>query len=232
MTRAPQIDKAGPIRRGPPVSIVFVGVVANITQLVQLLALPLHPVALVGLGFTVLGGILLAAGRSFGWILMMFWAASVVSAPLVFDAPLWPVLGGALVVGALITQSARGYCFGRLPGSGVSIHPVAAERELTGRLRDSLFRFEEAVAPFRIRRALENHVPRSWLRRRNVFLFFLVATFVLLPLSGIFGRLDRNSGHGDLLVDVAYHVVSVSSTLALLGLIVTIFLILRTMVVR
>lgn len=214
---------------GPPGSVVLASVVANACQLVQILAIPIHPIALVGLGFTVVGGLLLVSGRSLGWFLTMFWAASVISAPILFDAALWPALVGVFVVGMLAMPDARKYCLGPSRASATSIHPILTERKLVARMPEVMWNIE-VTAPTRIRRSVEKRVPRSWLRRRNVFLFFLGSTLVLLPLSGLAGKLDRGSGRGDPLVDVAYHVVSFFSTLALIGMIVTLFLMLRTLV--
>ncbi len=227
-----QNELAKSIRVGPPGSVMVVVVMASVCQLGRLLILPVNPVALVGLGFTVIGGTLLIVRSPFGWFLMMFWGVSTLSSPLVFDAPWWPVLAGAFVVAALISPSARGWCLGRSVTMVGSIHPIAAERDLAARLRDFLYSFEEAVRPSRLREELVRRVPNSWLRSRNLFWFFFLANLVLLPLTGIVGRLDRNSGGSDPLVDVAYHVVSVLSTLSLLGLIVVVFLILRTVILR
>jgi hypothetical protein len=210
----------GTDRKGlwPPGAVVVAGVAACLCQIGQLLTVSFHAVALIGAGVTVLGVLLLVAASPVGWYLMMFWAAAAVAGPFVFASPKWAVLAGVVVAGALTTRRARSYCLGPSPASAASVHPVRPERKLAARLTEVVYRIEGAVAPSRIRRLVEERLPRSWLRTRNLFLFFLGATLILLPVSGAVGKLDRN------------HVAAVSSTLALLGLIVVGFRMLRAVI--
>jgi hypothetical protein len=207
--------------RSLPNSVLLAGAVPSVCQLVQLVVLSPKLIAIVGLGLTVAGALLLAARSSLGWFLTMFWAASVVAAPFLFAAPLWPAFAGVLVASALMTSTARACCFRSTPISGVADNSVAEGRMLADRISKGRYAIAESMTPSQISRLVEEHIPRSFLSRRNVFLFFLGATFILLPLSGVLTKLHRGSGHSDPLVDIGYHLISVCSTLAQLGLIVT-----------
>lgn len=207
-----------------PVWLAVMGITGG--QVIQLAESSFRAADLLGLGIAAGAAFLLIRGTAAGWILAAFWAASEASAPFVFGAPIWFGVVGIGVALALVTRSARGYCFGAGHGTPPLGEPVVVERVISSRTSQ----VERAARDGGVWINVRNRLRAAHISNRYLFLGFLLGTLVLLPATGLLGRLNRGSGRGNLFVDVSYHVVVVASTLTQIGLIVTLVLIVRAAV--
>jgi len=201
--------------------LAAVGIVGS--QVIQLAMSSFRAVDLVGLGIAAGAAVLLIRGASAGWILAAFWAASEVSAPFVFGSADWIAVIGLGVALALATKSARGYCYGVAHGSAPFDEPVALERITPSGASQG----ERPARDGGVWTKVRNRPTAAHFNNKYSFFGFLFGILVLLPATGLLGRLNRGSGRGNLFVDVSYHVVSVASTLVQIGFILTLVLIAR-----
>lgn len=208
---------------GVPDSVWVAGIGIVVAQLIQLAGLSFQALELVSLGIAIGASLLLIRGTVAGWALAAFWAASEVSAPLAFGAPVW-VAGVGLGVGLMLgTGSARAYCFTGRQGATASGRPSSGNQDGVSHAS----RVSDGPKEDRAGRSIWTRLSTIRISKKYAFLGFLLATLVLLPADGLLGRLHRGSGRGNVLVSVSFHAVGVASTLAQLGLIVLIVLLVR-----
>jgi hypothetical protein len=211
-----------------PVFLAAVAIVGG--QLGRLVETSYQPTEWVGVGIAVIAVLLLIDGMRAGWIVAAFWAASAVSGPFVFGSPIWIGVVGLVVGLALGTKGARGYCFNDSSGTLVSRGDKSADHLHTSAIAPHVL--DAAVDAGGYWGYLSRHLPLVRISRKFAFFGFLVGTLVLLPATGLLGRLDRGSGRGNFLVDITYHVVVFVETVTQIGLLVTLVLIVRAAIDR
>jgi hypothetical protein len=188
-----------------------------------------HAEGLLSLGLVIATALLLLRGTAVGWWLAMFWAVANSSAPFVFGSPIWIAVVGLGVALALITRSAREYCFTTHRSASVASAPAAIGRDISvhaSRAADMAAEVSYAAAGGGWREVW-NRLPVARISRKRAFFGFLFASLLLLPAIAALGALHRGSAHGSQLVDVIYRVVGDAAFLAHVGLVVTLVLIVR-----
>jgi hypothetical protein len=165
---------------------------------------------------------LLINGSGAGWILAMLWAASEVFAPLVLGSPIWVAMIGLAVALALVTRSAREYCL-----TGADDKDVLVERPTIRKDIPAGVSFVATASEKRAWGDIWKRLLAIRINKKYAFLGFLIGTVVLLPATGVLGRLYRGSGRGNSFVEVGYHLVVVASTVSQIGLLLTLILLIR-----
>jgi hypothetical protein len=209
-----------------PVFLAAVAIMGG--QLGRFVETSFQPTEWVGVGIAVIAVLLLIGGMRAGWIVAAFWAASAVSGPFVFGSPIWIGVVGLVAGLALSTKGARGYCFRDSSVTLVSRGNKSADPPHTSAV--ALHVPDATVGTGVYWRYLHTRLTAMRISRKFAFFGFLIGTLVLLPATGLLGRLNRESGRGNFLVDISYHVVVVAETVTQIGLLVTLVLIVRAAV--
>ncbi|HEX4308045.1 MAG TPA: hypothetical protein VHZ54_18560 [Solirubrobacterales bacterium] len=209
-----------------PVFLAAAAIVGG--QLGRFVDTSFQPTEWVGVGIAVIAVLLLIGGTRAGWIVAAFWAASAVSGPFVFGSAVWIGVVGLVVGLALCTKEARGYCFKDSSGTLVSRANKSADQPHTSAIAPHVP--DAAVGRGGYWRYLHRRLTAVRISRKVAFFGFLIGTLVLLPATGLLGRLDRGSGRGNVLVDISYHMVVIAETVTQIGLLVMLVLIVRATV--
>jgi hypothetical protein len=157
-----------------PVWLAALGIVGG--EVIHLAVSSFPATDLVGIGIAAGAAVLLIRGSVAGWILAAFWAASEVSAPFVFGAPIWVGVVGLVVGLALGTKGARGYCFRDSSGIRVSGQPLPADQPHTPALVPHVAGPAEKRAGYW--RNFRRRLSAVRISRKYAFFGFLIGTLV------------------------------------------------------